>query len=50
MTGIADRGGIGFGDNKHPDSMVARTTVGKRSVRCPSICRHHVATATTAIL
>jgi hypothetical protein len=33
----ANCGGIGFGDNEHPDSMLARITVGKRRV-CPSIC------------
>jgi hypothetical protein len=30
----ANCGSIGLGDNEHPDSMVARTTVSKRSVRC----------------
>jgi hypothetical protein len=27
----ANCGSIGLGDNEHPDSVVARTTVGKRS-------------------
>jgi hypothetical protein len=30
----ADCIGIGIGDEKHPKSMVARTTAGKRDVHC----------------
>ena len=34
----ANCGSVGFGDNEHPDSMLARTTVGKASCVLPSIC------------
>ena len=30
----ADSGGIGFGDDEHPQSMVVSTTACKRDVRC----------------
>lgn len=31
----ANRVGISFGDDEHPQNMVVRTTAGKRDVRCP---------------